>query len=295
MSSPRRTRSSNASKRPGLAAKSTPHRTSAEVKAEARAKAAAKAAKKQAKQDQIEHVAGFETEAIANEDLMDATPRPNFAPKYRTRVKSEDLESEDLEVDGPNADGDTYVPGEGNPADESDDSARSTEAMPIPARKKILAPAVAPTKALKPVPARKVSKQLDTIAESSEDESEPPLSKVTSKKRVMVVEDTDDDRIELPSKKAKVNVKAKAKVTKIQKTASSESDTDLPPPKKAKVAQKNIGQQDTAEKSGKRKKESICEAIAAVQERMAPIAEFDSNSGGASEEWGETMAVKHTA
>ena len=292
MTSPRRTRASNASKRPGLAVKPTPRRTSAEVKVEAKAKAATKAAKKQAKQDQIERVAWFETEAMANEDLMDATPRPNFAPKYCTRVESEDLKSEDLEVDGPNADGCTYVPGEADP-DESDDSARSVEATPVPARKKIQAPAVAPTKKSKPVPARKVSKQLDTIVESSEDESEPPLSKVTSKKRVMVVKDTDDDGIELPSKKSKGNVKAKkAKATKIQETASSESDTDLPPPKKAKV---DIGQKGMAEKSGKRKKESIREAIAAVQERTAPITEFDSNSGRASEEWGETMAVKHTA
>ena len=62
------------------------------MKAEAKAKAAAKAAKKQAKQDQIEHVTGFETKAMANKDLMDAISQPNFAPKYCTHVKSEDLE-----------------------------------------------------------------------------------------------------------------------------------------------------------------------------------------------------------
>jgi hypothetical protein len=160
--------------------------------------------------------------------------------------------------------------------------------MPVPARKKKQAPAVAPTKASKPVPAIKVSKKLDTIAESSEDESEPPLSKVRSKKRAMVVEDTDE---ELLSKKSKV----KAKETKYQEMASSESEPDLPPPKKAKVAQEDIGLQGTVGKSGKRKKESIRDAIAAVQERTAPIAEFDSSSSGANEEWGETMAVKHTA
>jgi hypothetical protein len=46
----------------------------AEVKAEADVKAVAKVAKKQAKQDQIDHVAGFEARALANEGLVDATP-----------------------------------------------------------------------------------------------------------------------------------------------------------------------------------------------------------------------------
>ena len=221
---------------------------------------------------------------------MDATPRPNFAPRSRTRVKSEDLESEDPVVDEPNADGCTYVPGDSaDPDDESDDE-ESVEAMPIPARRKKQAP-VAPTKASKPVPARKVSKKLDTIAESSEDESEQPLLKVTSKKRAMVVEDSDDDGIEQLSKKSK------AKAKKSQETASSESELDLPPLKKAKVAQEDIGLQEMAEKSGKRKKESVREAIAAVQEQTAPIAEFHtSNNGRVNEEWGETVAVmKHTA
>jgi hypothetical protein len=262
----------------------------AEVKAEAKAKAAAKAVKKQVKQDQIEHVAGFETKVMANEDLMDATPQPNFAPRSHTCVKSEDLESKDPEVDEPNADGHTYVPGDSaNPDNESDDE-ESVEVMPISARRKKQAP-IAPTKASKPVPARKVSKQLDTIAESSEDETEQPLSKVTLKKRAMVVEDSDDDGIKQLSKKLKVKAK------KSQETASLESELDLPPPKKAKVAQEDVGLQEMAEKSGKRKKESVCKAIAAVQEWTAPITEFDtSNDGGTNEEWGETMAVtKHTA
>jgi hypothetical protein len=101
------------------------------VKAEAKAKAAAKAVKKQGKQDQIERVVGFETEAMANEDHMDAMPQPNFALGFHTCV-----ESEDLEVDEPNADGHTYVPGETDPDDESDDDVTSAEVTPIPARKK---------------------------------------------------------------------------------------------------------------------------------------------------------------
>ena len=131
---------------------------------------------------------------------MDATPWPNFAPRSCTCVESEDLESEDPKVDEPNADGHTYVPGDSaDPDDESDDK-ESVEVTPVPVRRKKQAP-IAPTKASKLVPARRVSKQLDTIVESSEDESEQLLSKVMSKKRAMVVEDSDDDGIEQLSKK----------------------------------------------------------------------------------------------
>jgi hypothetical protein len=108
------------------------------VKAEADAKAAAKAAKKEAQQAWIKHIAGFETEAMANEDLIDATPWSNFAPKYDTHVSH--LESEDLgtsEVDGPNPDGHTYVPDKSDTDDESDDPARSGKVTPVPKRKKI--------------------------------------------------------------------------------------------------------------------------------------------------------------
>ena len=54
------TRSSNASKHPGLASKPVTHRTSAEVKATAKAKEAAKKAKKEAQQARLKRVAEFE-------------------------------------------------------------------------------------------------------------------------------------------------------------------------------------------------------------------------------------------
>jgi hypothetical protein len=138
MSSPHRTRATNASKRPGLAVKSMTHQTSAEVKAEADTKVATKAAKKEAQQAWIKRVTGFETKAMANEDLIDAMPWPNFASKSNTHVshlKSEDLRTS--EVDGPNPDGHTYVPDKSDTDGVSDNSVRSAEMMPIPKEKKI--------------------------------------------------------------------------------------------------------------------------------------------------------------
>ena len=64
-----------------MANKPTKRRTSAEVKAAAMAKAAAKIAKKEAQLTRIQRVAEFESSAKHNEDITDATPRPNFAPR----------------------------------------------------------------------------------------------------------------------------------------------------------------------------------------------------------------------
>jgi hypothetical protein len=179
---------------------------------------------------------------------------------------------------------------------------RSAEVMPVPKRKKIQAPAVATTKVPKPDGAGKVglkaSKQLATIAENSEGDSEPLLSKkseMMSRKRGMIMEDTDSDGIELPSKSWKLKRKGKATVAVNEEATTAESNMDLPPPKRPKVTKKAIGR-DMMEKSGRKKKESVHEAIATIQrEQMAAIMQLDSNSSGASEEWGEAAAVKDKA
>jgi hypothetical protein len=75
------TRSSNSSKHPGLLNKTNSRRTSAEVKAATEAKVAAKKAKEEAHEASIQRVAEFETNARTNEELADATPRPNFVPR----------------------------------------------------------------------------------------------------------------------------------------------------------------------------------------------------------------------
>jgi len=81
MASPHKTCPRNATKHPGLIGKmSTVHRNSAQVKAAAAAKRATKDAKDAARTASICHATEFESTALDNEDLIDATPQPNFTP-----------------------------------------------------------------------------------------------------------------------------------------------------------------------------------------------------------------------
>src|SRR5882724_11745102 len=81
MASPRKTCPGNATKHPGLIGKtSTVCRNSAQVNAAAAAKRATKDAKDTARTANICHAAEFESTALDNDDLIDATPRPNFTP-----------------------------------------------------------------------------------------------------------------------------------------------------------------------------------------------------------------------
>jgi hypothetical protein len=75
------TRSSNKTAHPGDAVKTTKHRTTAEVQEGHVAKAQAKAAHEDARLQSINCTAEFEHADMANEDLVDATPRPPFTPK----------------------------------------------------------------------------------------------------------------------------------------------------------------------------------------------------------------------
>ena len=75
------TRASNKSAHPGKTSKPAPRRTSAEVQQERDAKAKAKADREEAKQQSIARTTKFEQADIANENMVDATPRPHFSPK----------------------------------------------------------------------------------------------------------------------------------------------------------------------------------------------------------------------
>jgi hypothetical protein len=187
--SSRKTRASNASKHPGLASKPAPRRTSAEVKAAAKAKEAAKVAKKHAQEARVKRVAEFESNARNNEDLIDATPRPNFTP----RGSHPDLDTGlgTSEDDGSNPDKHTSIPPDES-GDESDNYIQSAEVMPIPKGKK---------KANLAGIAQKVSstatEQLATIAENSEGDSEPlALKRATRWGQIM--EETDSDGVAPP-------------------------------------------------------------------------------------------------
>ena len=81
MASPCKTCPGSATKHPGLIGKtSTVCQNPAQVKAAAAAKRATKDTKDAARTASIHHAAEFESTALDNEDLIDATPQPNFTP-----------------------------------------------------------------------------------------------------------------------------------------------------------------------------------------------------------------------
>ena len=75
------TRTRNKTAHPGLVTKTAHRRTTAEVQQERTAKAQAKAAREETKNQSIERAAAFEHAEKANEDMVDATPRPTFTSK----------------------------------------------------------------------------------------------------------------------------------------------------------------------------------------------------------------------
>src|SRR5712664_2678528 len=117
------TRSSNSSKHPGLAAKTTKRRSSADVKASAKVKEATKMAKKEVQTARIQRVADFESSTKTAEEVADATPRPKFAPC------GTDL---DVEI----SDGQSLAPGE---SDDDIHAPRKRKRIPA-AKMKDLAP-----------------------------------------------------------------------------------------------------------------------------------------------------------
>ena len=75
------TRVGNKAAHPGNIIKPTARRTKAEIEQERVRKAQATAARTEAKQQRINRTAAFEHADMANEDIVDATPRLPFAPK----------------------------------------------------------------------------------------------------------------------------------------------------------------------------------------------------------------------
>ena len=154
-----RTHHSNSSKHPGVPDKPSTRRSSAEVKVAAEAKEAAKKLKMEAQQARIQRVAEFERRAMTNEDLIDATPQPNFKP----HATQPDYDTAHM------SDGDMLAPGE------SDDS---ESVMKLVLKRKKVTPAAGKTK------------PLTTIAKNSADDS---LSEPILLKPIMEVTDSDGD------------------------------------------------------------------------------------------------------
>lgn len=224
------TRSSNSSKHPGLANKGTVRRTSAEVKAAAKAKEAAKNAKKKAHEARIQRVAEFESMAKTNEETMDATPRPNFAPRVNHTSP------------GPGPDNEIAPPGESD----GNNSA-------------ILAETPAP-------------KKLATIAEDSGDESEPLSLNIVPRGRpvypalALVLEETDTDGDSPPMRRWRRKRDARRAAQDEPEDSVVAEEKDLPPPSKKS---RNSNVEKPQPEAGRKKKESVRNAIAAIQRDMS--------------------------
>lgn len=237
------TRSSNSSKHPGLANKGTVRRTSAEVKAAAKAKEAAKNAKKKAHEARIQRVAEFESMAKTNEETMDATPRPNFAPRVNHTSP------------GPGSDISLAPPGESD-GNNLPDSAILAE---TPAPKKI------------PAVKAKNSKKLTTNAENSGDESEPlslniPRGRPVYPAPVLEETDTDGDSPPMRSWRRKRDARRAAQDEPEDSESVVAEEKDLPPPSKKS---RNSNVEKPQLEAGRKKKESVHNAIAAIQQEMS--------------------------
>jgi len=252
MHSPRKTRSTNATQHPGLIVKSSKRRTPAEVKAAKEAKEAAKEAKRQAKNASINRAAEFESSAMANEDILDATPRPNFNPRPSTPTETE-TSNDIIMSDGPDFDNNPYNPPEDPTEDDTMGSEGSAEETPIPLSKKRKTAATKATTGLKRVALTRTFAVADLAAEV------PPTAN-----------DADSSATESDDQPPAKKVRAKATAGQSVEIAGSATASNGAPLKKAKVVEK------AEDKKTKKKKESIREAIEAAQGKTTES--IDSNS-----------------
>jgi hypothetical protein len=135
------TRAKNKSTHPGDVSKPNARRTSAEVQQERAAKAKAKLDREEAKRQSITRTAEFERGDMANEDSVDATPRPPFTPKpwpptrgHKTTKLFPVSESNDDEDAAPDPAGELPVAG---PADDSESNTESDSPPPPPKKQKV--------------------------------------------------------------------------------------------------------------------------------------------------------------
>jgi hypothetical protein len=174
------TRSKNKATHPGKVDKPAQRRTKEEVKQEKEAKAQAKKTLAEARQQSINRAAEFEHANIANEDMVDATPRPTFIPKPRPlslKRKNSPLTSlpntSDVEAD--DVDDSPFIANsESLPAD-TDDSSMDVESDGPPAP---------PTKKGETTPKATAAKKRGTTnVETDPDEEAPKPKRAKAKMR----------------------------------------------------------------------------------------------------------------
>jgi hypothetical protein len=141
-----KTRAKNKTTHPGevvtKSLQAAPRRTKAEVQQEKDAKAQAKKALAEARQQSINRAAEFERADIANEDMVDATPRPAYTPKPRPlsrNPKNSPLTDIEVSDELDETSGTPFMPGSESLVDADDsavDSAVDNNGSPPPAEKK---------------------------------------------------------------------------------------------------------------------------------------------------------------
>ena len=217
----------------------------------------AKIAKKEAHKACIHHVAEFESAEKLNEDLANAMPRPNFEPHGSLAAHNK-------------PDGSLLAP----PGESDDSGSINIAKTPVPKGTRIN-------------PNTKVN-QLATIMEDSRDEnlSNIPFSELAKRahgpKRI-ILEETDSDGHAPPFKNWKWKLKCEyspENEDEGRQVQDDEENRNLPlPSKKSRVEEREVENP----RASKKKKISICEAIAAIQKGMNTMAD----SGQASEKWGD--------
>lgn len=209
-----RTRSGNTSKRPGIVDKPATRRTSAQVKADKAAVAAAKEVLKLAQQAGINRAAAFEVAARANEDALDATPRPVFTPKPKSAGT---VPASDTEYSESNDDGQTFVLPADSVTEEDSVLAEDAEETPMPKRKIV-------SKAGKGKKKAEVVDLTGSSASESESDRPPPPPKKANKKAAKASSGT-QQQVEVVQKKKKKTsgIREAIEATKVSTVVKEES------------------------------------------------------------------------
>jgi hypothetical protein len=211
------TRAKNKTTHPGKVVKDSQQqrRTKAEIQQEKEAKAQAKLDLAEARQQGINRTAEFEHANIANEDIVDATPRPTFTPKPRTLSRNQKKSSltpfadtTDIELSD-DLDENPLTPGSKNSVD-ADDSAVENDGPPPP------------------TPAEKMKVKITQNATTAPTVDTKKLGETADRKRRVDVEGdapggSDDEQLQEPRlKKMKVKMRdeisvATTKILEIEK------------------------------------------------------------------------------
>lgn len=273
------TRAKNKLAHPGMALKATvqPRRTTAEVQQERAVKAQAKAAKEEAKQRSINRAAEFEHADMANEDIVDATPRPPFTPKLWQTSRSQKntcltplTEMSDVEMAEDFDTASVEVPCSEKSI--TDDSTVESDNPPPPVKKRKFQAAVTAvpatakavsTAGVKPVGGRvaekkKRAKDAEEVVPASDEElpEEPKLKKVKVKVR---------DEIDIAMKKIEKNKVQNVSVNTLKSSNHAGEDLEGSLPAPEALSQVPVG--------GKRKlkREGAIADIRALYEQEAPV------------------------